>query len=86
MTRSEGETRLDYSHEEGVYRVVFREDHFIFQLAILGVLVGLLGKHLEVCLKVLTDLILGEVELDTPDIHIVLEEFNADLLFEFGGG
>jgi hypothetical protein len=83
VARSEGETRLDYTHEEGVYRVVFREDHFIFQPAILGVLVGLLGKHLEVCLKVLTDLILGEVELDTPDIHIVLEELNRNLFFKF---
>jgi hypothetical protein len=83
VARSKCETRLDNTDKEGVKWVILWEDNLIFKLAFFDVLVCFYSESLEVFLEFFTYLILGEVELDPPHIHIVFEEFYGYFVFEF---
>ena len=82
MAGSECKSWKYYSDKERLVRIVLWKDYFILQLYLSLIF---LSECIKVCFKLWTDLIIVYVELDSPYVHVVLEEFNLNLIFELTG-
>lgn len=81
MARAECKPWRNYSDKEGLMWVVLWKDYFILQQYLWCT--SFLGDSFKVGFQLRTDLIIVYIDLYSPDVHIVLEEFNLNLIFEF---
>lgn len=63
-------------------RIILGKDDFVFELDIILARADFASEDLEVGLEVFGDLVVDEVELDAPHVHIVFEEGDRELVLE----